>query len=76
MLLLLPFLNNQNDKQKMYTISILCINFNQTPKYMTKFLDEYFFPPEFHFQSREKKKKERKGKERREGKKATSKLPE
>ena len=43
---------------------------------MTKFLDEYFFPPEFHFQSREKKKKERKGKERREGKKATSKLPE
>lgn len=31
---------------------------------MTKFLEEYFFPPEFHFQRGEKKKKERKGKER------------
>lgn len=33
---------------------------------MTKFLDEYFFPPEFHFQRGEGKKE---GKERREGKK-------
>lgn len=41
---------------------------------MTKFLEEYFFPPEFHFQRGEKKKKERKGE--RVNNKATSKLPE
>lgn len=44
---------------------------------MTKFLDEYFFSPEFHFQSREEKKTERKGnKGERVKNKATSKLPE